>query len=544
VTAVRPSPRPDRPRGNAIQRLYRGQTNYDFINRWKIWFACSGAVIVVGLCALAIGGLNFSIDFKGGSLWQVPTKASVATVRADMGKISPLLTQDITQLSNQQTGQVNIQVEAPASLTSDTALVTRVTTELAAIGHVPVRDVTAELIGPSWGSSISKKAIEAVIVFLVLIAIAISLYFEPKMAAAGLIALLHDILITVGIYALSGFQVSPDTVIAFLTVMGYSLYDTIVVFDKVKENTKGLASTNKYTYTDVVNLSMNQVMARSVNTSFVAIMPVFCILVIGSWILGASALNDFGLALFIGLMSGAYSSIFIASPILALLKEREPRYVEIRRRLAAYPQSRQILTANMVADGTLVVPRAQSASAGALVGRAGSASSGPASIGAGSSGGGPRPAAWSGRSNRDDLPWKLQQGGPGNGGARPGAGNGEDARHGVGEQALAGDAAAGGPPGSAPTGDGFESYAGRPRSRAANGGRPGRRAPAAGNGGPAEPTRASSTGADAAPSTGAAAPSPAEDDAEATGTAGVAARRVPPRPAGPRPRKKQPPRRR
>ena len=146
---------------------------------------------------------------------------------------------------------------------------------------------------------------------------------------------------------------SPDTVIAFLTVLGYSLYDTIVVFDKVKENTIGLASTNRVTYTDVVNLSMNQVLARSINTSFVAIMPVFCILVIGSWILGASALNDFGLALFIGLMSGAYSSIFIASPILALLKEREPRYTEIRKRLAAFPQSRQFLTPSTVAGGIL-----------------------------------------------------------------------------------------------------------------------------------------------------------------------------------------------
>jgi len=363
----------DRPAGNAFLRLYRGQTNYDFINRWKIWFLCSGTVIVIGLAALFIGGLNFSIDFRGGSLWQTPTAirtapscskigathdVSVATVRSDLGKLSPLLAQaTIVQLTNQQTGQRSIQVEASSSVTGNTQLVKQVTSEMASIGKVPVDCVTAELIGPSWGSSITNKAIEAVVVFLVLIAIAISLYFEAKMAVGALVALVHDILVTVGIYALSGFQVSPDTVIAFLTVMGYSLYDTIVVFDKVKENTRGLASTNRYTYTDVVNLSMNQVMARSVNTSFVAIMPVFCILVIGSWILGASALNDFGLALFIGLMSGAYSSIFIASPILALLKEREPRYVEIRRRIAAYPQSRQRLTTAMVADGSLLTAR-------------------------------------------------------------------------------------------------------------------------------------------------------------------------------------------
>jgi preprotein translocase subunit SecF len=345
----------ERASGNAWARLYRGQTNYDFINRWKIWFAISGTIIVIGLAALGVRGLNFSIDFKGGTVWEVPTTTSVATVRADLGHISSTLDQaTITQLTNRQTGKVNIEVQAAATLTSNSALVQDVTKELADVGHVSIDQVTLNAIGPSWGSDITSKAVEAVVVFLVLISVCIAAYFETKMAAAALVALLHDMLVTVGIYALSGFQVSPDTVIAFLTVLGYSLYDTIVVFDKVKENTRGLASTNRVTYTDVVNLSMNQVLARSINTSFVAIMPVFCILVIGSWILGASALNDFGLALFIGLMSGAYSSIFIASPILAILKEREPRYVEIRRRLAAYPASRQVLTPSTVAHGVLV----------------------------------------------------------------------------------------------------------------------------------------------------------------------------------------------
>ncbi len=271
----------------------------------------------------------------------------MAQVRAELGKIDPLLSQSqITQLTNHATGQKSIEVQAPGDITGKTTEINAVTDQLARTAKPPVTtdQVSLNAIGPSWGSDITNKAIEAVVVFLVLISISIAIYFETKMAIAALIALLHDMLITVGIYALSGFQVSPDTVIAFLTVLGYSLYDTIVVFDKVKENTLGLASTNRVTYTDVVNLSMNQVLARSINTSFVAVMPVFCILVVGSWILGASALNDFGLALFIGLLSGAYSSIFIASPILALLKEREPRYVEIRKRLAAYPQSRQVLT--------------------------------------------------------------------------------------------------------------------------------------------------------------------------------------------------------
>jgi preprotein translocase subunit SecF len=341
--------------GKPFTRLYRGETNFDFINRWKYWFAASGAVIVIGLIALGIGGLNFSIDFKGGTQWQVPTNASVTTVKNALYAINPALDKStVTQLTSRTTGKTDIAVEAPSSLTSDSHLVNQVTDELAKLAHVSVDKVNLTAVGPSWGGVITKKAVEAVIVFVVLIVLAMSLYFETKMALAAFAALVHDMLVTIGIYALSGFQVSPDTVIAFLTVLGYSLYDTIVVFDKVKENTRGLASTNRVTYTDVVNLSMNQVLARSINTSFVSVVPVFCILVIGSWILGASALNDFGLALFIGLMSGAYSSIFIASPVLALLKEREPRYVEIRRRIAAYPQSRQVLTAATVSGGSIV----------------------------------------------------------------------------------------------------------------------------------------------------------------------------------------------
>ncbi len=403
----------DRPIGRGpFARLYRGQTHYDFINRWRYWFALSGTVIALGLIALGVSGLNFSIDFRGGTVWEVPTTASVATVRADLNGISPLVAQSpIVTLTNRQTGKTNIEVEAASTITGNAKLVADVSNELAVIAHTSVDSVTIQSIGPSWGSDISENAIKAVIVFLLLISVCISIYFESKMAVAALVALLHDMLVTIGIYALSGFQVSPDTVIAFLTVLGYSLYDTIVVFDKVKENTIGLASTNRVTYTDVVNLSMNQVLARSINTSFVAIMPVFCILVIGSWILGASALNDFGLALFIGLMSGAYSSIFIASPILALLKEREPRYTEIRKRLAAFPQSRQFLTPSTVAGGIMygtskVVPpptsgrgygKAGAPRAGAA-GASGSARAGAAGAsGSARAGGGSRTSLGSGR---------------------------------------------------------------------------------------------------------------------------------------------------
>jgi len=323
-------------RHNAYMRLFRGETSFDFAGRWRRWFALSGTVILIGLISLGTRGLNFSIDFKGGTIWQVPTTASVSQARAAIGKVGQSFSQaTIVVLTNTQTHKRTIQVEAPAKITGDINQVEQVQAALAKMANVPTNDVILDDVGPSWGSNITDKAVEAVIIFLVVVTGYIWLRFEGKMALAALTALVHDILVTVGIYSLSGFQVSPDTVIAFLTILGYSLYDTIVVFDRVQENTRGLASTNRLTYSDTINLSMNQVLARSLNTSLVAIIPILSILVIGAWILGATALEDFGLALFIGLTTGAYSSIFIASPLLGLLKEREPRYAEIRRRLAA-----------------------------------------------------------------------------------------------------------------------------------------------------------------------------------------------------------------
>ncbi len=337
---------------SAYRRLYRGETSFDFAGRWRRWLAISGIVIVIGMVSVGVRGLNFSIEFKGGTQWTVATTASVSDARNAVGSVNGSLRQaTITQLTNRQSGQREIEVQAAAKDTANNAEVSQVSQALAKMAHVSVNEVTLNDVGPSWGSDITSKAVKAVIIFLIAFTIYIWLRFEGKMALAALIALLHDILVTIGIYSLSGFQVSPDTVVAFLTILGYSLYDTIVVFDKIEENTKGLASTGRITYTDTVNLSMNQVLARSLNTSLVAILPILSILVIGSWILGASALNDFGLALFVGLATGAYSSLFIASPVLAVLKEREPRYAQIRRRLQARPAASRPLTPATVAGG-------------------------------------------------------------------------------------------------------------------------------------------------------------------------------------------------
>ena len=338
---------------NAFRRLFRGETSFDFAGRWRQWFAISGIIILAGLVSLGVRGLNFSIDFKGGTVWEVPSTASVSQVRGALSGVGAQFSQStIQQLTNTQTGQRTIKVEAAAKFVGESQTVQKVTDALANMAHVSPNDVQLNEIGPSWGHDITTKAIEAVIIFLVVVSAYIWLRFEGKMAVAALTALVHDIIVTVGLYSLSGFVVSPDTVIAFLTILGYSLYDTIVVFDRIQENTRGLASTNRMTYSDTVNVSMNQVLARSLNTSLVAIMPILSILVIGAWVLGATALEDFGLALFIGLTTGAYSSIFIASPLLALMKEREPRYAEIRRRLAQ-SRPRRLTPAAAIAEAGL-----------------------------------------------------------------------------------------------------------------------------------------------------------------------------------------------
>ena len=299
-------------------RLYRGETSFDFVGHRRRWYIMSGTVILVGLIFLVVNGLNFSIDFKGGTVWEVPSTASVGQVHDVIGKVSDEFRQANVQiLTDAQTGKKTVRVSAQANTTKDKTKVTAVSEALADMAHVSVNQVTLNDVGASWGHDITNKAIRALIIFLIAVSIYITFRFEGKMAIAAFIALIHDILVTVGIYALSGLQVSPATIIAFLTILGYSLYDTIVVFDKVEENAKGIGASGRMTYSDIVNLSMNQVLMRSINTSLVAIMPILSILVIGSLALGASALQDFGLALFIGLLTGAYSSIFIASPVLA-----------------------------------------------------------------------------------------------------------------------------------------------------------------------------------------------------------------------------------
>jgi preprotein translocase subunit SecF len=317
--------------GNIGGRLYRGEVSFDFVGRKKLWYSISGAILAISVVSVLVFGLNFSVDFKGGSVYQLPVGHSTITqIRQAVtagGGGSDAIVQEVTPLNG---GGSKWQVQTHPLTTAQENSVE------AALSHaagVPINGISVTSIGPSWGSEISHKAIEALIAFLIVIVIYLSIAFEWKMAVAALVALAHDLVITIGVYALLHFQVSPASVIGLLTILGYSLYDTVVVFDKVRENTAGLLSSSRFTYSQAANQALNQTLVRSINTSLVALLPVAAILFIGGGLLGAGELEDLALVLLVGMLSGTYSSIFIATPVLADLKEREPQYKALTKRV-------------------------------------------------------------------------------------------------------------------------------------------------------------------------------------------------------------------
>jgi preprotein translocase subunit SecF len=322
------APRP-RAKGSIWHRLYHGETTYDFVGRRRIGFIISGVVILVSLVSLFTRGLNLGIDFEGGVAWEMPAANGVTTDTVkDVLSADGIETADakIQSLAGAGGDRIRIQVGAQAA-----DVQTKVRNDLAARANVGPDEVSVNSVSASWGSEITKKAVRALIFFFIAIALYISIRFEWRMAVGAIIAVVHDVFISVGIYSVFGFQVTPETVVAFLTILGFSLYDTIVVFDKVHENAKRYAG-GRTTYNEIVNLSMNQTLMRSLNTSLAAVLPVLSLLVVGSWILGAVALQDFAVALLVGLITGSYSSIFIATPILAVLKSREPKWRAVQER--------------------------------------------------------------------------------------------------------------------------------------------------------------------------------------------------------------------
>src|SRR5665213_2006993 len=318
--------------GTIGHQLYTGQASYEFVGKWRRWVLLSTVVMVIGLVGLGFRGLSLSIDFKGGSQFTFPDKGFSTSQVTDLVTSAGVSNPVVQKLSDIQGKNPQYQVQ---TATLDSAASAKLVGAIESKFNVAKSDISTDTIGSSWGSQITHKAVESLIIFLLAIVVYLSFRYEWKMAAAAIIALVHDLIITVGIYALVGFDVSPSTVIGLLTILGYSLYDTVVVFDKVRENTGPIAGGSRYTYAQAANLAVNQTLVRSINTSVIALLPVASLLFVGAGLLGAGSLKDLALALFIGLATGSYSSIFIATPLLVLFKEREPQYIALSKRVAA-----------------------------------------------------------------------------------------------------------------------------------------------------------------------------------------------------------------
>ena len=309
-------------------RLYRGETSLNIIGGKKKWYSVSLLFIILSGFALGTKGIELSIEFKGGSSFTVTTQSG--TIAQAEEALATAGYSGETRIQTIGEDKIRIQTGEIAQELSN-----KIQDTLASKFSVSVESIDTQNVGPSWGEEISRKALQGLIAFLIIVMIYLALTFEPKMAVAAIVALIHDVFITVGVYALVGFEVSPSTVIGFLTILGYSLYDTVVVFDKVRENTRSITATGKYTYSQAANLAVNQTIVRSLNTSLIALLPVAAILFVGAGVLGAGTLKDLSLALFIGLIAGTYSSIFIAAPVLAQLREREPAIKALNQRVMA-----------------------------------------------------------------------------------------------------------------------------------------------------------------------------------------------------------------
>ena len=315
--------------------LYTGRKSIDFVGRTRVWYAISGLIIIAAVLGLYFKGLNYGLEFRGGAQFTVSLPTSEVTQdNADK------LRNDVSGTGIAAAQQVVVTTAGKNSIIVETEPLTpaesnQISTEIQQSVGVTKDDISTDEIGPSWGKEVAKRSAIGLVVFLVLVVLMIWGYFRQwKMSLAAMVALAHDLLITVGIYALSGFEVTPATVTGVLTILGFSLYDTVVVFDKVRENTRNLRSTHQ-TYSEAANLAVNQTLVRSINTSIVALIPVGAILYVGAVQLGSGSLKDLALALFVGMAAGAYSSIFIATPLLAHMKSREPDVQELEKRVKA-----------------------------------------------------------------------------------------------------------------------------------------------------------------------------------------------------------------
>lgn len=332
--------------GNIGHRLFTGELSFDFVGRRKLWVALSGVILLAAVLGLGLRGLNLGIEFKGGEIYTI-SKPGVTVSQAQT--VANKITGDnssVVQSSSSSSGkQITIQISAAENVTTEKAI-TGITSELG----VPANQISTQMIGASWGQDISKKALYGIIAFMVLVTLYLAVAFEWRLAVGALVALVHDMVITIGVYALLGFTVTSGTVIGFLTVLGYSLYDTVVVFDGLKDATKKLGTQSRLTYSDAANQSLNSTLVRSINTTVLALLPVASLLFIGGGLLGAGTLNDISLALFVGLSAGAYSSICVATPMVAWLKEKQPENIALAKKV----RQRRSAEAKAAAEGVVL----------------------------------------------------------------------------------------------------------------------------------------------------------------------------------------------
>ena len=343
---------------NIGQRLYRGEVSYDFVGRWKRWYILSAIILLVAVASLAFRGLNLGIEFRGGADFAIPNATCSVTEAREVAEAESGGQTIVTVASS---GTMRVQT---IPLTSAESI--ELSESLGDVCGVAASEITVQVVGPTWGAEISSKALQGLVIFLALVTIFLTIYFEWRMAIGALVALVHDLVITVGIYALLGLEVTPATAIGVLTILAYSLYDTVVVYDKVKENTRGIAGQSVMTYDEAANLAVNQTVVRSINTSLTSLLPVLAIIIVGAGLLGAGTLLDLAVALAVGMAAGTYSSIFIATPVLAQLKRQQPEM----KALAARVQARRKQAAKVGAKGADSAAGGAGDGAGATAGAA------------------------------------------------------------------------------------------------------------------------------------------------------------------------------
>jgi len=318
---------------SALTKLYRGETRIGFIGARKRWYLASAIILLICVLSFIIRGFNYGVEFKGGSTFQIPTSGtSITTGEAqtaftDAGAAPQEAPQSVGSGSSSQI-VVNTKTLGPATQK-------RVQDSVAAKLGIKASKISPNTISSRWGHDTTMNALRGLVIFLVAVSIYISLRFQWRMAIGGMLALLHDLVVAAGIYSLVGFEVTPSTIVGLLTILGFSLYDTVVVYDKVAENSKDLLAGSRMTFSDAANLAVNQTLMRSINTSLIALLPVAGLLFVGAGILGVGTIEDLALILFVGLASGAYSSLFLATPIVVDLTERTPEYRALTKRVLA-----------------------------------------------------------------------------------------------------------------------------------------------------------------------------------------------------------------